>query len=170
MRAPSQIAADVLIKLAEEDEWTVPEMGTLGGGLGLGAGLAGAGLTNKGNIEDLLRLHYQRPQLESSREDLDELLAGVKKKNPHMKKMRPRQLTHLLLENKDKISPEAYYAARRGHEEGLSGLSRNQKLTQLLKKRLMRAGGLGAGLGLGAGVGAGLLAAIGSGKFDDSES
>jgi hypothetical protein len=169
MRTATQIADTVLTKLAE-DEWNVPQTAAAGGGLGLGAGLVGAGLHSKEDINNLLKLHYQRPQLERTRGDLDDLLLKVRKQQPNLKKVRPRTLTKTLLQHKDHIPPEAYYTARRGYEEGLSGLSRNQKLTQLLKKRLMHSGGLGAGLGLGLGVGTGLLAAVGRGKFDESQS
>jgi hypothetical protein len=165
MRSSSQIAEAVLHKLAEE-EWNVPQMAALGGGIGLGGGLAGAGFLHKDDIKNLVELHHQRPQLESSRRSLRAMLAKMKETQPAVRDLPTRKLTKLILQNKDQIPPEAYYTARRGYEEGLSGLSKNRELTNLLKKRLMRAGGIGAGLGLGAGVGAGLLAAIGSGKFD----
>lgn len=169
MRTSSQIAADVLTKLAE-DEWSAPQMAAAGGGLGLGGGLLGAGLKHKGDIQELSRLKHERPRLEKSRGELEELLAKVRKKNPATRDLRRRQVANMLLKSKDQISPEAYYTARRGYEEGLAGLSRNSKMTQLLKRRLMHAGGWGAGLGLGAGVGAGLLTATGLGKFDDLQS
>lgn len=167
MCTPAQIADAVLVKLAA-DEWNVPQMGALGGGVGLGGGLLGAGIMSRDDIHNLVKMHFERPRLEQSREELMDLLKTVKERNPGYKSMRPRTLTKALVQHGDNIPREAYYTARRGYEEGLSGLSRNQKLTQLFKRRLMRAGGLGAGLGLGAGVGAGLLAAIGSGKFDKS--
>lgn len=172
MRTPSQIADVVLTKIAEssESEWNVPQMMALGGGVGLGGGVLGAGIMRQGDIRNLLQLHYQRPRLEASRESVEALLKTVKKQNPKLKKLSPRALTKALAANPAKIGPENYYTARRGYEEGFSGLSRNRKLTQLLKRRVMRSGLLGAGLGLGSGVGAGLLAAIGSGKFDNSES
>lgn len=170
MRTAAQIAADVLTKIAEDDEWSVPEMAAVGGGVGLGTGLLGAASSNRQHIKELMRLHHERPQLEKSREELDELLKKLRKQDPAWKKLQRRQAVDLMLENKNLISPEAYYTARRGSEEGLSGLSRNSKMMLLLKKRLMRSGLLGAGIGLGAGAGAGLLAAVGSGKFDDTQS
>jgi hypothetical protein len=170
MKTSSQIAADVLIKLAEDDEWSIPGMAAAGGGIGLGTGLLGGSFSNRQNIKDLVRLHHERPRLEESRAEFEKMLAQLRKQHPELNKLRRRQVANLLLENKGEIPPEAYYTARRGSEEGLSGLSRNGKIMQLLKKRLMRSGIMGAGIGLGAGAGAGLLAAIGSGKFDQPQS
>jgi len=169
MTVPSQIAVEVLTKLSEE-EWGIPRMMAVGGGLGLGGGLLGSSIRHINDIKNLLKLHHQRPRLEQAHKELSGLLQNIKKEQPHLQKLRPRVLTKALLQNKGQIPPEAYYTARRGYEEGLAGLSRNNKLTQLLRKRLLRSGSLGAGLGLGAGVGAGLLAAVGSGKFDKQQS
>ena len=121
MRTPTQIAIDVLIKLSE-DEWGIPQMMAAGGGIGLGGGLLGTGLRQKGNINSLLKLHYQRPFLEKSKTDLNNLLASIRKEQPHLQNVRPRVLTKALLQNKGQISPEIYHTARKGYEEGLAGL------------------------------------------------
>lgn len=175
MTHATEIASYVLAKIAagqenSTDQWNTPRLLATGGGLGLGGGLLGAGVTHRGDINALLQQHYTRPKQEAANKELMQLLKKVRKQNPAVKDISDRKLTKVLLQNKGKISPEAYHVARRGYEEGLAGLSKNRKLTQLLKKRLIRGGVLGAGLGLGAGMGAGLLASIGRGHFDNPQS
>jgi hypothetical protein len=163
MRSASQIASDVLVKLSA-DEWNAPQLAAAGGGIGTGLGLGLAGISRWDDISGLLRTHYQRPQLEGARGALDKLLTQLKTQQPEFKDFPARKLTKVLLQNE--LPPEMYHTARKGYEEGIVGLSRNRRLSQLFKKRLMRTGILGGVLGLGAGVGGGLLAAAGSGKFD----
>lgn len=163
MRTAAQIASDVLVKIAD-DEWNTAQLATAGGGLGAGLGLTLSGISRAGDIDTLLRLHYQKPQLQKSREALDALLSQFRKQQPELKDMSARKLTKVLMQNE--LPQDMAHVVRQGYEEGISGLSRHAKLTNLMRKRLIRSGIFGGALGLGAGIGGGLLAAAGSGKFD----
>jgi hypothetical protein len=166
MSSAQHIARYVLTKLSEESSsWNTPQLVAAGGALGATGGTLYEGISHLNDIKHLLDLKQQEPRLRQSKATLSDILSSVRQQHPDASSLPDRRLAKRVLESE--IPNDVYHATRKGYDEGITGLSRVGKSVPILKKRLMRAGLLGAGLGLGAGVGGGLLTAMGLGNFDD---
>jgi len=166
MKTASQIAGEVLEKVAASNDAPPGLASVLSGGTGIGLLAGGLGGTSQsgGDILRAIQLKGVIPQQEAYRKQLQEVLKNVKRQAPELRGLTDRTLVKKLLELKQ--TPPMHYALQRGYEEGLLGLSRSTKTLKALQRKILKNIAAKSAIGTGVGLGGGLLAATALGHFD----